>query len=256
MKSEPVNRRAFLKKSSLGALAGVGLPGILEMGKQSPSSGSEKDKMVIVFQGDSITDARREKEKQLPNQTSSLGSGYVALAAAELLRMHAGEDWLCYNRGISGNKVFQLADRWKEDCLDLKPDVLSILIGVNDFWHTLSHDYKGTVEVYEQDFRNLLGLTRSNLPDVKFIIGEPFSVYGGTAINSSQWYPAFDGYRAAAKRIAKEFDATWIPYQTIFDEALQKAGVEYWCPDGVHPSIAGNALMAKAWLEALDKALK
>ena len=232
------------------------MPGILEAGKNSHSHGSKKDNMVIVFQGDSITDARREKEKQLPNQAASLGTGYVALTAAELLRKHAGENWLCYNRGISGNKVFQLAERWQADCLDLKPDVLSILIGVNDFWHTLSHDYKGTVDVYEQDYRNLLNLTRSSHPDVKFIIGEPFSVYGGTAIDSSKWYPAFDGYRAAAKRIAKEFDATWIPYQTIFDEALQKAGVEYWCPDGVHPSIAGNALMAKACLEAIDTVLK
>ena len=255
MKVTSVNRRSFLRQSSLGALAGVSMPGIIDLEESQSTCEAQKDNMVIVFQGDSITDARREKEKQLPNHTSSLGNGYVALAAAELLREHAGKNWSCYNRGISGNKVFQLAERWKEDCLDLKPDVLSILIGVNDFWHTLTHDYKGTATVYEQDFRNLLDLTLSNLPDVKIIIGEPFSVYGGTAIDSSKWYPAFDAYRAAAKRVAKDFDAVWVPYQTLFDEALQKADVEYWCPDGVHPSIAGNALMAQAWLDGLNKAL-
>ena len=251
-----VNRRAFIKQSSLGALAGIALPGMSEAEANNLNEESKNEDLVIVFQGDSITDARREKEKQLPNQTSSLGNGYVALATAELLREHAGKNWSCYNRGISGNKVYQMADRWKNDCLDLYPDVLSILIGVNDFWHTLTHDYKGTVEVFEQDYRNLLNLTRSSLPEIKFIIGEPFSVYGGTAIDSSKWYPAFDGYRAAARRIAKEFNASWIPYQTIFDEALQKADVGYWCPDGVHPSLAGNALMAQAWLKALESALQ
>ena len=247
-----INRRSFLRQSTLGTLAGVSLPGIIEHGSISEAT---MEKMVIVFQGDSITDARRDKEKQLPNQTSGLGNGYVSLTVAELLRKNAGQNWVCYNRGISGNKVHQLAERWKKDCLDLQPDVLSVLIGVNDFWHTLTHDYKGTVEKYEEDYRNLLNLTLASLPDVKFIIGEPFSVYGGSAIDSSKWYPAFDKYRAAAKRVAKEFDAVWIPYQTIFDEALQKESVEYWCPDGVHPSIAGNSLMAQAWQGALETLL-
>lgn len=247
-----VNRRSFLKRTTASALVGVSLPG---MAGKSYSNHSQED-VVIVFQGDSITDAGRNKEQQAPNQSRSLGNGYAVLASAEILREQAGNNWMCYNRGISGNKVHQLAARWKEDCLDLKPDVLSILIGVNDFWHTLTHDYAGTASVYEEDFRNLLSLTRSSLPDIKFIIGEPFSVYGGSAIDPSKWYPEFDKYRAAAKRIAEDFDATWIPYQTIFDDALQVADVEYWCPDGVHPSVAGNALMAQAWLEALDGTLK
>lgn len=250
-----MNRRSFMKKSALGATLGTSLPVFASEMDQHVGRSISADGMTIVFQGDSITDAGRHKEKQDANVSYGLGSGYAGMAAAQLLSHQAEKDWTCYNRGISGNKVHQLAARWQEDCLDLKPDVLSILIGVNDFWHTMTHDYKGTVDVYKEDLSNLLKLTKAALPDVKFIIGEPFSVYGGTAIKPEEWYPAFDGYRKAAKYVAEEFDAVWIPYQEIFDQALERAGVEYWCPDGVHPSLAGNYLMAEAWLKALEKSM-
>ena len=108
-----------------------------------------------------------------------------------------------YNRGVSGNKVFQLAERWDADCLDLKPNVLSILIGVNDFWHTIDprQNYKGTVEVYEKDYIALLKRTLKALPKVRLIIGEPFTVRnGGTrwAVDD-KWFPEFDQYRAARR---------------------------------------------------------
>ena len=250
-----MNRRSFMKKSALGAAVGPHIPLLSkDVDNQLLRKISEAGK-TIVFQGDSITDAGRDKERQLSNVSSGLGRGYASFASAQLLAMQPGKKWTCYNRGISGNKVHQLASRWKEDCLDLKPDVLSVLIGVNDFWHTLTHDYKGTAKVYEEDYRNLLKLTKSTLPDVKFIIGEPFAVHGGTAIKPSEWYPVFDGYRKAAKRMAEEFNAVWVPYQEIFDKALEEAGVEYWCPDGVHPSLAGNYLMADAWLKALERTI-
>lgn len=246
-------RRQFLQQSALGAGLGFTLPDLFS---DLNISQWTDDANVILFQGDSITDAGREKERQLANNSGSMGRGYASLITAELLGMHPSKDWQCYNRGISGHKVHQLAARWQEDCLDLKPDVLSILIGVNDFWHTLTHGYKGTVDVYETDLRNLLDLTLVQLPDLKLIIGEPFAVDGGTAINNDDWFPTFNKYREAAKRIAKDYNAAWIPYQQIFDEALDKAPVSYWCPDGVHPAMAGNYLMAKAWLKAFDKVMK
>ncbi len=244
------SRRQFLKTSALGA--GLGL-GISDLSMDLDLPGLPDDINVIVFQGDSITDAGRDKENQVANSARSLGRGYASLITAELLGKQPEKDWQCYNRGISGHKVFQLADRWQEDCIDLQPDILSILIGVNDFWHTLTHNYEGTVEVYEQDLRNLLDLTIARFPDLKLIIGEPFAVDGGTAINNAEWFPAFNGYREAAARIAKDYKAAWIPYQKIFDEALEKAPVSYWCPDGVHPSTAGNYLMAQAWLDSFKK---
>ncbi len=241
------SRRQFLKKSTLGVGLGLSLSELLQ---DLDFSGFPDDANVIVFQGDSITDAGRNKKQQQANNSGSLGRGYAGLIAAELLGKHPAKNWQCFNRGISGHKVHQLAARWQEDCLDLKPDVLSILIGVNDFWHTLTHDYKGTVEVYDQDLRNLLDLTLAALPDLKLIIAEPFAVDGGTAIDNENWFPAFNGYRAAAKKIAEDYDAAWLPYQTIFDEALDRAPVSYWCPDGVHPGPAGNYLMAQAWIKA------
>lgn len=244
------SRRQFLKTSTLSAGLGLGLSSYVN---DLDLSGFPDESNVIVFQGDSITDAGRNRKRQLANDGSSLGRGYASLIAAELLGKHPDKNWQCYNRGISGNKVHQLAARWKEDCMDLKPDVLSILIGVNDFWHTLTHDYDGTVEVYEQDLRYLLDLTFAQYPDLKLIIGEPFAVDGGTAIDNDAWYPAFNGYRAAARRIAGDYKAAWIPYQQIFDDALEKAPVSYWCPDGVHPSPAGNYLMAQAWLKAFSQ---
>lgn len=241
------SRRTFIRRAALGIGLGAAVPllvGASENERRKPEGG------VIVFQGDSITDAGRDKDAPRPNAPSSLGSGYVGLAAAQLLGEHPGSGWIVHNRGISGNKVYQLAERWQEDALALEPDILSILIGVNDFWHTLGGRYQGTVQVYERDYRALLDRTREARPDAKLIIGEPFVVAGGSAVDE-RW-TAFDAYRAAARRVADRYAAAWIPYQEIFNEALEEAPATYWAPDGVHPSSAGNYLMAQAWLEALS----
>jgi lysophospholipase L1-like esterase len=170
------------------------------------------------------------------------------LATAHVLGEYPEAGWRCYNRGISGDKIPQLAARWDADCLDLEPDVLSILVGVNDFWHTLTHGYQGTAASYEEGYRALLDHTRDALPDAQLIIGEPFAVPGGSAIGE-EW-DAFEAYQAAARRVADDYNAVWIPYQSLFDEALRAAPVDYWAPDGVHPSPAGNERMAQAWVEA------
>ncbi len=245
----PVGRRDFLRKSAAGIAAGGMLPLLLGSSHRQ-GSGKSNPSGVIVFQGDSITDAGRSREEQAANAPHSLGRGYAGLAAARLLGEHPENDLEIYNRGISGHKVFQLADRWQEDTIDLRPDILSILIGVNDFWHTLSGDYDGTVDVYERDYRALLDRTRDALPDVQLIIGEPFAVAGGTAIDDA--WDRFDAYRSAAKSVARDYDAAWVPFQQVFDEALEQAPAAYWAPDGVHPSLAGSYLMARSWLEVLE----
>lgn len=207
--------------------------------------------LTILFQGDSITDAGRDKAAYYPNNAAGMGRGYVFQIVSQLLGTRPGKDWKYYNRGISGNKVFQLADRWDDDCLQLKPDLLSILIGVNDFWHTLNN-YNGTVEVYETDLRKLLDRTLKAFPDLKLIIGEPFAVKGGTAIDD-RWYPEFPKYQQAAKKIAEDYNAAFVPYQKVFDDALKLAPASYWCPDGVHPSMAGGYLMKEAWINAFER---
>lgn len=207
--------------------------------------------LTILFQGDSITDAGRSKSHYYANQGSGMGIGYVNLIASQLLHDHPEKNLKIYNRGISGHKVFQLSHRWEEDCLQLSPDVLSIMIGVNDFWHTLTHAYKGTVRTYRDDLRKLLDRTFTSLPNVKLIIGEPFAVAGGTAV-SDFMDGTFDTYRQASRSIAEEYKAAFIPYHNIFDKAAKTGGAAYWCPDGVHPSMAGSALMKDAWLSAFN----
>lgn len=251
-----MNRRNFLQFTTVNAIGLAAIPGILSAAmppkgkKQKNIIASLKSKDVILFQGDSITDAGRERMKQQANLQGSFGAGYAFLAAAKLLCENPDKDLDIYNRGISGNKVYQLADRWQNDCFDLHPKVLSILVGVNDFWHTLDGKYEGTVEKYERDYRQLLTLTKKMIPEVDLVLGEPFALMGGTAVDE-RWYPKFDEYRTVARKLSEEFETIFIPYQDIFNEALQYAPARYWTPDGVHPTMAGCSLMAEAWLKAV-----
>jgi lysophospholipase L1-like esterase len=252
-----MNRRNFLKKSAVVGGATLLIPEIVNAaipnnlsvneGKRFPLSKGE----TILLQGDSITDAgRRREDEDSPNKQSMFGSGYSLFIGAGLLAKYPDLDLKIYNRGISGNKVYQLAERWEKDCLGLKPGVLSILIGVNDYWHTLNGNYNGTVSKYITDYNTLLERTKKELPGIKIVICEPFIIHGGSALNDT-WEPAFAGYRDAAKTLAKSAKATFVPFQSVFNEALKKAPASYWGPDGVHPSLAGAQLMAEAWIKAV-----
>jgi lysophospholipase L1-like esterase len=228
---------ATASKQSAGASAG----GLLGKGN------------VILFQGDSITDMGRNKSRENnANDAGAMGTGYVLLTASEILARRHDPQLKIYNRGISGNKVYQLAERWDKDCLSLKPDLLSILIGVNDLWHKLNGQYNGTVEIYERDYRALLERTRKELPQVELVICEPFVLRCGSV--TDKWFPEFDGYRAAAKRVATSFDAAFVPFQSVFDKAVKSAPPAYWAADGVHPTMAGAWLMARAWLDIVSNA--
>lgn len=241
-----LKRRSFLRNTSLG-LAAAPLISLPKINTKLPKN------LMVLFQGDSITDAGRSRSNYYPNSNSGMGMGYVQHTATHIMGKHPEVDWRIYNRGISGHKVFQLANRWEDDALQLQPDVLSILIGVNDFWHTLSHNYQGTVETYEKDLVKLLERTKKRLPKVKLLIGEPFFCDDGTAIATEKWRAKFPAYQTAAQKVANQFDAVFIPYQKVFNDARKTAPTSYWCPDGVHPSMAGNYLMAKAWVEGFKE---
>ena len=179
-----------------------------------------------------------------------LAGAMPSLLASWLLEELAAKELTIYNRGIAGNKVYQLAERWDKDCIHLKPDVLSILIGVNDYWHFRNGNYDGTPEIYENDFRKLLQGTREALPDIKLIICQPFILTETTAVDES-WVEPFSAYQEIARKISEEFAATWVPFQDAFDQAIEVAHPTYWANDGVHPSMAGAQLMANTWLEAI-----
>jgi len=252
-----ISRRKFLNRTVTGSAALASIPAIVASSISTPEN-EETDKYArfkeydtILFQGDSITDAGREKEKELPNNPRSFGSGYAFLAASRLLNALPKKGLILYNRGISGNKVYQLADRWEKDCLNLKPNVLSILIGINDYWHKRDGKYDGTIEIYERDYRSLLLRTKQKLPDIKLVICQPYAVTGTTAVDET-WVEPVKQYQAVAKKMANEFNAIWIPFQQVFDEAVKYAPGTYWTGDGVHPSMAGAQLMAEAWLKSVQ----
>jgi lysophospholipase L1-like esterase len=153
-----------------------------------------------------------------------------------------------YNRGVSGNKVPDLAQRWAADTLALKPDVLSVLIGVNDFWHK-RNGYTGTVADYEAGFAALLQATRRALPLVRLVVIEPFVLRCGVV--DATWFPEFDERHAAAARVARRAKATFVAMQDKLTELASRTSPEYWAADGVHPTPAGHGLIAERWRRAV-----
>lgn len=253
--SDSSSRRKFLKTVGAGAAGVAGISLISQSCQPSGAVSAPYENFftkgdTVLFQGDSITDAHRNKEDQRENNPPSLGQGYAMLAAAELLGKMPGKELTIYNRGISGNKVYQLDERWQQECIDLEPDVVSILIGVNDYWHMRQGRYDGTPEVYANDLDNLLKRTRSALPGVRLVICQPFILTETSAVDES-WVEPFRVYQESAASIAESYGASWVPFQEAFTEALSLAPATYWTRDGVHPSLAGAELMARTWLQAL-----
>jgi len=201
---------------------------------------------VIVFIGDSITDDGRDKGNQAPNDAKALGRGYAAMLAGSLLGDHADLGLKIYNRGTSGNKIPDLAARWQQDVIDLKPNVLSILIGVNDLWHQFAfgNKYKATIEDYQNGFRELIEWTQREVPGVQIVICEPF-----TLRDSKDFEPLAD-YAVAARALAAEKNLVFVPFQSVLTRATQAAPASFWLWDGVHPTLPAHALLARTWLDA------
>jgi lysophospholipase L1-like esterase len=247
-----ISRRRFLRTASTTTLAGAALTmsSCTTSCFECPGAPFIKGGSRILFQGDSITDGGRDRKRNQANDRKAVGGGFVSIIMAELLARCPEQSLRMYNRGISGNKVFQLAERWQADCIELRPDLLSILIGVKDFWHTKKHDYQGTSESTYHDYRELLGRAREALPDCRLIICEPFMLSCGAV--EAGWLDEFAPYRQAAKQLAAELKVKFIPFQSVFDGACEQAPAEYWAADGVHPTPAGCALMAKTWIDAVQ----
>jgi lysophospholipase L1-like esterase len=238
--------------AAAGAAALSGCATLAQRAAATPAGVLAQDD-VVLFQGDSITDAGRDKKADAANDFRALGRGYANMIASALLGKRPSLRLQCYNRGISGHRVPDLQARWQTDTIDLKPAVLSILIGVNDIWHKLDGKYDGTVADYEHGFAKLLADTRTALPNTRIVVCEPFVLRCGAV--DDKWFPEFTERREAAKRVAEAAGAVWVPFQTMFDEAVDgDTPPSYWAGDGVHPTMAGHALMAETWLDAMGLA--
>jgi lysophospholipase L1-like esterase len=206
------------------------------------------DKFTILFQGDSITDCGRATCGGAGYNNNGLGPGYAGMIASRLLCDRPDVDWTFYNRGISGNRIVDLYARWKIDGLNLKPDLISILIGVNDTWHTYGSNNGVEVDRAERIYRELLQWTKQVLPDVKLVLMEPFYFDVNTFPQEGVEDVAKRG--AFTKKLAEEFGAVFLPCQSILNEKLKLAEPKYWLWDGVHPTPAGQQVLTDAWLEA------
>ena len=196
----------------------------------------------ILFQGDSITDAGRDRE-----DANGLGGGYAMMAASQMQALHPGLGLTFVNKGISGNRAVDLAGRWQEDCLDLKPDWVSILIGVNDCWRRFDSNDATPVEVFEKHCRDIL--ERSRKHGIGVIICEPFVL--PCPPDREAWREDIDPKIHVARKLAREFAAVFVPFDGIFAARSVVRPPAFWTPDGVHPSLAGHALMAHEWIKAV-----
>ncbi|MGA4508869.1 GDSL-type esterase/lipase family protein [Propionibacteriaceae bacterium G1746] len=204
----------------------------------------------VLFQGDSITDVNRSRVDDGPNTRASLGAGYAWLAASSCLVARPTQGLEFFNRGISGNTVADLAARWQRDTVALAPDVVSLLIGVNDYWnrHRVL-GYKGSPEKSHREVDALVASTLEALPGVRIVMCEPFLLVAGPVKES--WQHDFAGYRQAAADIALARGLAFVGFQSVLDLACELAPAREWLHDGIHPTTSAAALMAREWVRVV-----
>ena len=201
----------------------------------------------ILFQGDSITDSGRMLDSTAGFPNHGLGPGYPSIVTGKLQLAYPGIEFENSNRGISGNNIYHLYSRWRRETLDLAPDMLSLLIGINDSsLETRTASYGEDPLSFGDVCRALLAWCRKVNPEIRFVLLEPFLLPRNE--EHETWLPALQRRQAELRKIADEFDAVFIDLQRIFDEACQVRPSEFWSADGVHPSLAGHHLIADAWV--------
>jgi len=205
-----------------------------------------EDDALVLFQGDSITDAGRNYA-----DGNDLGTGYAMLAAAWFSATYPEKRVRFINRGIGGNRACDLRARWQRDCLDLRPDWVSILIGVNDTWRRYDSNDPTPVEAFERDYRAILTAVRDRLR-ARRIICEPFLL--PVPDDRITWREDLDPKITAVRRLAREFGVAYVPLDSLFAAAAARREPAFWLPDGVHPTPVGHALIAQAWLTAVGAA--
>ena len=204
--------------------------------------------MKILIYGDSITDAGRSRDKE--NVPAAYGSSYPFLITAALNGRHPLEHEYV-NRGISGNRVVDLYARVKCDVWNLKPDMISILIGINDIWHEIDKENGVDLERFEKVYRMLIEDTKKVLPNVKLVIMEPFVLHGTATDENYKRFLEVKKYAKVAKKIAKDYKCVFVPLQKDLDEAAEKYGPAYCLRDGVHPAMGGAYIIADKWLKTV-----
>ncbi len=194
----------------------------------------------IVFQGDSVTDA----DRFLP-ETGGLGNGYPHIAADYFAG--TGEDVEVINRGVSGDRSANLVERWERDCLELSPDVLTILIGINDCWRKYDSNDETPIEKFAANYDFLLRQAKEKT-HARLILMEPFVL--PYPEDRKEWRVTLDPEIHVVREMAMRYQALLVPLDGIFAAEAARVGFTALSEDGVHPKRAGHELIFRSWLEA------
>ena len=195
-----------------------------------------KNDMVILFLGDSITAAK----------------GYVDLLEARIMFENPDKNLTVHNKGVSGNRIVDLFARLKEDCHNIKPDIVTILIGINDIWKEYKNNEGVEAEKFWRMYDMVLGEIAGRAPDAKIVMMEPFALGGGLPVGDyGAWREELAIRSSVIKNLSEEYSAMYIPLQELFDKACHIAPDTYWLHDGIHPTSAGHGLIADAWAARL-----
>ncbi len=200
----------------------------------------------IVFYGDSITDCGRNRDA-LPGTEAGWGDGYAQIIA-EFLSSQKPELHLQFtNKGISGNRIYDLEERLERDVLSLRPELVSILIGINDVWREFDSNTPSPIEDFRDSYRRIL--ERLAGAGCELVLLDPFLLH--TKPEFKAWLPVLEPKIEVVRELAQEFAAIHVPLDDLFTAASRKREPAFWAGDGVHPSKAGHALIAQSWIEAV-----
>ena len=210
----------------------------------------EKKGTTILFQGDSITDGGRLKDPARAwDLNHQIGHCYVYNIASLLGARYPERHYEFINRGVSGNRVADLYGRWKEDALNFKPDILSIMIGVNDCGSTIHNNAGSDPERFEKIYQLLIDEMREGNPDVKLVLIEPFLLPVAERKEKWElWHSLIQPLQEKTKQIAERNQAVFVPLQQKFNELCEVREPDYWVWDGVHPTVCGHQIIADQWL--------
>ncbi len=224
---------------------------------------------TILFQGDSITDCGRTRD--LPSNiierlyvktqyalrgATEMGSGYPSMVAKEL----GGESYTFVNRGVGGDRVLDVYARIVRDIISIKPDVMSLLVGVNDIWHGLDWNNGTGLKRFEKMFNILIDELVDELPDTKFIILGPFALEGSATQNRPDQPDRYSFFREGVaqvatieKQVAEKYGIKFVDLGKILDEEAEKHTAKVLTGDGVHPTEKGHEIIKREWLKAFNE---
>lgn len=245
------SRRAFLKWGVLGGAAIASSDMKAWANHQSDIAPTDKA-LTFLFQGDSITDGNRGRTAD-PNHI--MGHGYAYGIASRVGADFPNANNTFYNRGISGNTITDLEKRWQQDTMDIHPDVLSILIGINDVNKVVNDPDGSALQSFENTYRKLLDTSLAQNKNTLFVLGLPFvfAVGNDRKNNWNVWKEQTELRAAIVKRLAKDYNALLIDYPRMFSGAAKLKSIDYWIWDGIHPTVFGHELMTREWIKVAAK---